>query len=99
VGRAQHAGDTPGMWAAWNDSVQKLAAILWPAAACAWLFGPTLLPLLFTHKYEGSVPLFMLVTVEMPLWILPVDPLLRAAGETRFMFALNFARIVVTAGL
>ena len=99
IGKALHSSRPHDVWAAWNDTVQKLASILWPAAACAWLFGPTLLPLLFTHKYEGSVPLFMLVTVEMPLWILPVDPLLRAAGETRFMFALNFARIVVTAGL
>ena len=41
---------------------------------------PTLLPLLFTHKYDGSVPLFMLATLEIPLWILPLDALLRAAG-------------------
>jgi len=99
IGKALHGGRPQDVWAAWNDTVQKLASILFPAAACAWLFGPTLLPLLFTHKYQGSVPLFMLATVEMPLWILPVDPLLRAAGETRFMFALNFARIIVTAGL
>ncbi len=99
IGKALHGGRRVDVWAAWNDTVQKLASILLPAAACAWLFGPTLLPLLFTHKYDGSVPLFMLATLEMPLWILPVDPLLRAAGETRFMFALNFARIVVTAAL
>ncbi len=99
IGKALHGDRAHDVWAAWNDTVQKLASILLPAAACAWLFGPTLLPLLFTHKYEASVPLFMLATVEMPLWILPVDPLLRAAGETRFMFALNFARIMVTAAL
>ena len=99
VGKAQHAGDTRGMWVAWNDSVQKLAAILLPAAACAWLFGSTLLPLLFTHKYDGSVPLFMLATLEIPLWILPLDALLRAAGATRFLFLYNGVRIAFTAAL
>jgi O-antigen/teichoic acid export membrane protein len=99
VGKAQHAGDARGMWTAWNDAVQRLASMLFPAAACAWLFGPTVLPLLFTHRYEGSVPLFLLATVEIPLWILPLDALLRAAGDTRFLFAFNGARIAVTAGL
>ena len=99
VGKAQHAGDTRGMWTAWNDTVQKLAAILLPAAACAWLFGPTLLPLLFTHKYDGSVPLFMLATLEIPLWILPLDALVRATADTRFYFVFNGVRILGTAAL
>ena len=79
--------------------MQKLAAILFPATACAWLFGPTLLPLLFTHKYDASVPLFMLATLEIPLWVLPLDALLRAAGATRFLFVFNGVRILFTAGL
>ncbi|HEX9102013.1 MAG TPA: oligosaccharide flippase family protein, partial [Polyangia bacterium] len=99
IGKALHGDRPKDVWAAWNDTVQKLASILLPAAACAWLFGPTLLPLLFTHKYDASVPLFLLVTFEMPLWILPLDALLRAAGETRFLFALNGARIALTAAL
>jgi O-antigen/teichoic acid export membrane protein len=99
IGKAQHTGQPRAMWTAWNEAVQRLASILFPAAACAWLFGPTVLPLLFTHKYLGSVPLFMLVTLEIPLWILPLDALLRAAGDTRFLFLFNGARIVVTAAL
>ena len=99
IGKAQHVGDKRGAWLAWNDAVQKLSTILFPAAACAWLFGPTVLPLLFTHKYDASVPLFLLATAEIPLWILPLDALLRAAGDTRFLFAFNGARIAVTAAL
>jgi len=99
VGKAQHAGDRRGAWKAWDETVQRLASILLPAAACAWLFGPTLLPILFTHKYDASVPLFMLTTLEIPLWILPLDALFRAAGHTRFLFAFYSARLVVTAGL
>jgi O-antigen/teichoic acid export membrane protein len=80
----------------WHDAVEKLATILWPAAACAFLIGPRLVPILFTHKYDASVPLFVLASLELPLWVLPVDALLRAAGETRFLFAWYGARIVLT---
>jgi O-antigen/teichoic acid export membrane protein len=99
IGKAQHGGQPRAAWAAWNDAVQRLSAILFPAAVCAWLFGPTLLPLLFTHKYDASVPLFMLATLEIPLWIWPLDALFRAAGDTRFLFAFYCARLVMTAAL
>jgi O-antigen/teichoic acid export membrane protein len=82
--------------AAWDDAVEKLASLLFPAACGALLFGPTVLPLLFTEKYAAAVPLFLLATVEIPLWILPVDALLRAAGDTRFLFFFNMGRIVIT---
>jgi O-antigen/teichoic acid export membrane protein len=84
---------------AWDDAVEKLASLLFPAACGAWLFGPTVLPLLFTTKYAASVPLFVLATFEIPLWILPVDALLRAAGDTRFLFSFNAGRLVVTVSL
>jgi O-antigen/teichoic acid export membrane protein len=96
MGRALHDGRSDGVLAAWQDAVGKLAAILLPCAVCGWLFGPTILPVLFTHKYDASVPLLLLAIVEIPLWIWPLDGLLRAAGDTRFLFALNAARIVAT---
>jgi O-antigen/teichoic acid export membrane protein len=83
----------------WHDSVDKLATILLPAACGAWLLGPILVPLLFTQKYAGAVPLFVLATLEMPIWILPCDALLRAAGETRFFFFFNAARLPVSAAI
>jgi O-antigen/teichoic acid export membrane protein len=83
--------------AAWDDAVDKLASLLFPATCGAWLFGPTVLPLLFTQKYAAAVPLFVLATAEIPLSILPCDALLRAAGDTRFLFAFNGARIALTA--
>jgi O-antigen/teichoic acid export membrane protein len=85
--------------AEWDETVARLASLLLPAACGAWLLGPTLLPLLFTAKYQAAVPLFMLATVEIPLWILPCDALLRAAGDTRFLFAFYAARVVFSAAL
>jgi len=85
--------------ASFADAAGKLASILFPAACGAWLLGPVVLPLLFTERYAGAVPLFLLATLEIPIWILPVDALLRAAGDTRFLFGLNAARVVITTAL
>ena len=83
--------------AAFRESVARLATILFPAAAGAWLLGSTVVPLLFTATYLAAVPLFLLATVEIPLWILPVDALLRAEGETRFLLWFSALRIAVAA--
>ncbi|HEX6836010.1 MAG TPA: lipopolysaccharide biosynthesis protein [Polyangia bacterium] len=99
LGRAQHQRDAVATRAAWNATVRRLATILFPATIAAWIFGPTVLPLLFTSKYNASVPLFMLATFEIPLWILPLDALLRAAGETRFLFVFYAARVLLTSTL
>jgi O-antigen/teichoic acid export membrane protein len=84
--------------AAWDDAIDKLASLLFPAAAGAFLFGPTVLPVLFTTRFSAAVPLFLLATCEIPLWILPCDALLRAAGDTRFLFWFNGVRVVLTGG-
>jgi O-antigen/teichoic acid export membrane protein len=81
----------------WKDAVRKLASLLFPAAAGAWLLGPSLLPILFTPRYAAAVPLFLFATAEIPLWIMPLDGLLRAAGDTRYLFWLNAIRVGVTA--
>jgi O-antigen/teichoic acid export membrane protein len=97
LGRALGRGELGAPLAEWDDAVEKLASLLFPATCAAWLLGATVLPLLFTQKYAAAVPLFMLATVEIPLWILPTDALLRAAGDTRFLFAFSAARIAFTA--
>jgi O-antigen/teichoic acid export membrane protein len=80
----------------WQEAVAKLAAVLFPVACGAWLVGGAVLPLLFTWRYAAAVPLFLLATCEIPIWIYPCDALLRTANDTRFMFALNALRVVVT---
>src|SRR5262249_42280280 len=82
---------------AWTEAVEKLASVLWPATVCAFLFGGAVLPLLFTRRYAASVPLFLVTSLEIPLWVLPVDAVLRATGRTRFLFAWYAARVAITA--
>ena len=94
-----HAQTPSAAAGAFRESVSRLATILFPAAAGAWLLGSTVVPLLFTSTYLAAVPLFLLATVEIPLWVLPVDALLRAEGETRFLLWFSAVRIVVAAVL
>ena len=82
-----------------REAISRLATILFPAAAGAWLLGSTVVPLLFTNTYLAAVPLFLLATAEIPLWVLPVDAILRAEGETRFLLWFSAVRIVVAAVL
>jgi O-antigen/teichoic acid export membrane protein len=82
---------------AFRESVARLATILFPAAAGAWLLGSTVVPLLFTARYAAAVPLFLLATAEIPIWVLPCDALLRAEGEIRFLLWFSAVRIAVAA--
>jgi O-antigen/teichoic acid export membrane protein len=93
IGRDEHASLVE-----FRGAVNKMAALLFPFAAGSWLLGPTLLPLLFTAKYRAAIPLFLLATVEIPFCILPVDALLRAAGDTSYLFRLNAIRVALTIG-
>jgi O-antigen/teichoic acid export membrane protein len=92
-----HAGNRSVASEAFRESVARLATILFPAAAGAWLLGSTVVPLLFTVRYAAAVPLFLLATVEIPIWVLPCDALLRAEGETRFLLWFSAVRIAVAA--
>jgi O-antigen/teichoic acid export membrane protein len=100
LGRAAALGGAVGrtrVYTEWDQTVRRLAAILFPATACAFLFGPTILPLLFTEKYARAVPLFLVSSLEIPLWALPLEAVCRAFGDTKFLFGFNFARVVIGA--
>ena len=85
--------------AAVRNAGNRLAALLFPAAAGAWLLGATLVPLFFTARYAAAVPLFEIATLLVPFCILPSDALLRAAGDTRFLFVFSAARVPFTLAL
>jgi O-antigen/teichoic acid export membrane protein len=96
LGRRDAKRDARGAVRDWRDSIERLAALLFPATIGCWLIGPLLIPILFTGAYVRAVPLFMLATAEIPLWIFPCDAVLRASGDTRFLFAFNAVRLLVT---
>ncbi|MDB4964711.1 MAG: hypothetical protein JWN44_400 [Myxococcales bacterium] len=83
----------------WQDTVGKLATVLFPVAVGSWLVGGAFIPILFTDRYAAAIPLFVLTTCEIPVWIYPCDALLRTANDTRFMFWFNGIRVIMTISL
>jgi O-antigen/teichoic acid export membrane protein len=98
LSRAFAACDRRAALRAWDEATDRLATVLYPAAAGAWLLGRHILPILFTDNYGAAVPLFVVATFEILLWTVPCDGLLRAAGDTRFLFGFNAGRVALTAG-
>jgi O-antigen/teichoic acid export membrane protein len=79
------------------QSVSRLATLFFPATIGALVVGPQVLVLLFTDRYAGAAPLFLLASLEIPLWILPLDAVLRATGERRALVAVGLVRVGLTA--
>jgi O-antigen/teichoic acid export membrane protein len=89
-------------WAAreiWHDTSRKLALLLFPLAGLLVVIARPLIVFLFTDTYAASAPVFMVWSLAL-LWpALAVDGVLRVYAETRFLFALNAARLVITVAL
>lgn len=84
----------------WDQAVQRLALVFFPMTIASVVFAQLLVGILFTDAYASAIPLFLLVTLQIPLWALPVDSLLSAAGRTRWLLMANIARsCIVAAGV
>jgi O-antigen/teichoic acid export membrane protein len=54
------------------------------------------IPALFTHTYDPSIPIFQVAILLIPLAALPLDGVLRATGQTRYLFRIFICRLLVT---
>ena len=80
-----------------SESVARLATLFFPATIGALLLGPRVLVLLFTTRYADAAPLFLIASLEIPLWVLPLDAVLRASGERRALVGVGLVRVALTA--
>lgn len=79
-----------------HDANLRLAAVFFPFTAGMVAAGSLFIPALFTHTYDGSVPIFRVAILMTPFASLPLDGTLRAMGETKYMFRIFFWRLLVT---
>jgi O-antigen/teichoic acid export membrane protein len=79
-----------------HDANLRLAAALLPFTALMFAAAPLFIPALFTHRYDASVPIFRIAMLATPFAALPVEAVLRATGQTRFVFQAFFWKLVVT---
>lgn len=79
-----------------HDANLRLAAVFFPFTAGMVAAASLFIPALFTHTYDASVPIFQVAILMTPFASLPLDGTLRALGETRYLFRVFFARLLVT---
>jgi len=81
--------------AAWQATVRKLALAFFPLVAILLVNARDLIVFLFTARYLGSVPIFMVWTASFLLMTLPVDGVLRVHADTRFLFLLGAVKLLI----
>ena len=79
-----------------HDANLRLAAVFFPFTAGMVAAAPLFIPALFTHLYDASVPIFRVAILMTPFSALPLDGVLRATGQTRYLFRIFFWRLVLT---
>ena len=83
-----------GMLALWHGTVRKLAFVFLPLAAFLMVAAKDLIETLFTARYAASAPIFVAWSATVVLCCLPTDCVLRVHAGTRYLFAVNVARLV-----
>ena len=92
-------GRMPAVVTIWHDTTWKLALLFFPIVVFCVVAARQIIVLLFTVKYEASVPIFMAWSTMILLSTLQVDGMMRVFAQTRFLLALNLMRLAIIAGL
>jgi O-antigen/teichoic acid export membrane protein len=82
-----------------HEAVGQLAFAFLPLAGLLLVVAPSLIELLFSRVYLDAVPLFRLSVVPVLLAALPLDGVMRARAQNRFMLALSGAKLAATVPL
>lgn len=88
-----------GALALWHDTTRRLALVVFPLVAFLLVVARDLIVVLFTSQYAASVPIFMLWTCMLVFAVPCADAVLRAGGQTRFLFGLNLLRLAIVLAL
>jgi O-antigen/teichoic acid export membrane protein len=101
LGIAEHDrdGDHDGPVRLFREAVARLAFVFIPMMALLYVCGTTLLTFLFTERYRASVPIFRLAILAIPLAALPLDGVMRARAQNRFMLAVSVVKLALTVPL
>jgi O-antigen/teichoic acid export membrane protein len=77
------AGDQPSFLVLWRRSLRVSALFIFPAFAYGMFFAGELMITLFTSAYSGSIPIFRVYLLGLPLRLTHYYVLLQATGETK----------------
>ena len=101
LGIAEHDrdGDREAPARLFREAVARLAFVFIPMMALLYVCGPTLLTFLYTDQYRESVPIFRLAILSIPLAALPLDGVMRARAQNRFVLCVSVVKLAMTVPL
>ena len=85
-----------GGLALFHEAVLQLAFVFVPAAGFLLLAAPELIRFLFSARYAAATPIFRLALIQIALSALPLDGVMRARAQNRFMVVLSAAKLAIT---
>ncbi len=102
IGLAEADGAGRGQRAAlalFHEAVLQLAFAFLPVAGVLLVVAPDLVSFLFSERYAAAAPIFRLSIASIVLAALPLDGVMRARAQNRFMLALSVAKLGATLAL
>jgi len=101
LGVAEHdaKGDNAGSLRLFREAVARLSFVFVPTMAILAIAAPALIQFLFTDRYLESVPIFRLAIISIPMAALPLDGLMRARAQNRFMLRVSVLKLILTVPL
>ncbi len=101
LGIAEHdrEGDRAGAHRLFREAVSRLSFVFIPTMALLFIVAPTLISFLFTDRYLESVPIFRLAMVSIPMAALPLDGVMRARAQNRFVLRVSVIKLALTVPL
>jgi O-antigen/teichoic acid export membrane protein len=94
AGRPPRAG-----LALFHEAVQQLSFAFLPLGGLLFVVAPALIEFLFSPVYLPAVPIFRATAVSVALAALPLDGVMRARAQNRFMLALSAGKLLATVPL
>jgi O-antigen/teichoic acid export membrane protein len=99
LGEADGRGEPRAGLRLFHEAVQQLSFAFLPLAGLLLVVAPSLIELVFSPVYLGAVPLFRLSVLPIVLAALPLDGVMRAKAQNRFMLVLAGAKLAATVPL
>ena len=88
-------GRTQDILPIWHDTTRKLALLFFPMVGLLVVNAQALIVFLFTDRYVASIPIFMVWSLSILLAAFQTDGVMRVFAQTRYLVAINIARLVV----
>ena len=82
--------------ALFHEANLRLSAVFFPFTACMFAAGALFIPALFTHRYDQSIPIYRIAVLAVPFSALPLDGMLRALDQTKYMFRIFCVKLALT---